>query len=50
MWCALRWNLTKFEISTFGYGIHWPLLDEDMSIDGLLGPDLIGTKGMPLVS
>ena len=26
-----------FEISPSGYGIHWPLLDEDMSIDGLLG-------------
>jgi len=27
----------KFEISPSGYGIHWPLLDEDLSIDGLLG-------------
>ncbi len=27
----------NFEISPFGYGIHWPLLDEDISIDGLLG-------------
>jgi len=26
-----------FEISPSGYGIHWPLLDEDMSIYGLLG-------------
>ncbi len=26
-----------FEISPSGYGIYWPLLDEDMSIDGLLG-------------
>ncbi len=25
------------EISPSGYGIHWPLLDEDISIDGLLG-------------
>ena len=25
-----------FEISPSGYGIHWPLLDEDLSIDGLL--------------
>lgn len=22
-----------FEISPSGYGIHWPLLDEDLSID-----------------
>ena len=26
-----------FEISPSGYGIHWPLLDEDISIDSLLG-------------
>jgi hypothetical protein len=26
-----------FEISPSGYGITWPLLDEDISIDGLLG-------------
>ena len=26
-----------FEISPSGYGIYWPLLDEDISIDGLLG-------------
>ncbi len=30
-----EWEI--FEISSFGYGIHWPLLDEDLSIDGLLG-------------
>jgi hypothetical protein len=27
----------NFEISPSGYGIHWPSLDEDISIDGLLG-------------
>jgi len=27
----------NYEISPSGYGIHWPLLDEDLSIDGLLG-------------
>lgn len=26
-----------FEISPSGYGIHWPSVDEDLSIDGLLG-------------
>ena len=26
-----------FEISPSGYGIHWPLIAEDLSIDGLLG-------------
>jgi len=27
----------NFEISPSGYGINWTLLDEDLSIDGLLG-------------
>ncbi len=27
----------RSEISPSGYGLHWPLLDEDLSIDGLLG-------------
>lgn len=26
-----------FVISPSGYGIHWPLIDEDLSVDGLLG-------------
>jgi len=26
----------NFRISPSGYGINWPLLDEDISIDGLL--------------
>jgi hypothetical protein len=26
-----------YEISPSGYGIHWPIIDEDLSIDGLLG-------------
>ena len=26
-----------YEVSPSGYGIHWPELDEDLSIDGLLG-------------
>jgi hypothetical protein len=37
---------SQFEVSPSGYGIHWPLIDEDISIDGLLGvkhvPDNIG--------
>lgn len=28
---------STFEISPSGYGIYWPLIDEDLSIDGLLG-------------
>ena len=30
-------ELEKFDVSPSGYGIHWSLLDEDISIDGLLG-------------
>ena len=26
-----------YVVSPSGYGIHWPLLDEDLSVDGLLG-------------
>ena len=26
----------KFEVSPSGYGIHWPELDEDLSIDGMV--------------
>lgn len=25
-----------FEISASGYGIHWPEIDEDLSVEGLL--------------
>lgn len=28
---------SNYEISPSGYGIHWPTIDEDLSIDGLLG-------------
>ena len=34
---ASKLEQEKFEISPSGYGIHWPLIDEDLSIDGLLG-------------
>ena len=27
----------NFVVSPSGYGIHWPELDEDLSIDGLIG-------------
>ncbi len=27
----------RYEITPSGYGIHWPLIDEDLSVDGLLG-------------
>ncbi|MFX0141863.1 MAG: DUF2442 domain-containing protein [Candidatus Hodarchaeota archaeon] len=34
---ASKEERNTYEISPAGYGIHWPLLDEDISIDGLLG-------------
>ncbi len=26
-----------YEVSPSGYGIHWPLIDKDLSVDALLG-------------
>lgn len=34
---ATELERSRFEISPSGYGIHWPLLDEDLSVDALLG-------------
>ncbi|MBI4801519.1 MAG: DUF2442 domain-containing protein [Elusimicrobia bacterium] len=28
---------SRFVLSPSGYGIHWPAIDEDLSIDGLIG-------------
>ena len=25
-----------YKISPSGYGLHWPLIDEDLSVDGIL--------------
>jgi len=27
----------RFVVSPSGYGIHWPGIDEDLSVDGLIG-------------
>ena len=27
----------RIEVSPSGYGLHWPEVDEDLSIDGLTG-------------
>ncbi len=27
----------RFEVSPSGYGLHWPEVDEDLSVDGLIG-------------
>lgn len=34
---ASQFEREKYQISPSGYGIHWPLIDEDLSIDSLLG-------------
>ena len=35
---ATRKDLERFEISPSGYGIHWPKMDEDLSVYGFLYP------------
>ena len=32
-------KLENYEISPSGYGVHWPELDEDLSVLGFLFPD-----------
>jgi hypothetical protein len=34
---ASKSDRENFIVSSSGYGIHWPAIDEDLSIDGLLG-------------
>jgi len=34
---ATATEIGVFEVSPSGYGVHWPLIDEDLSIDALLG-------------
>jgi hypothetical protein len=34
---ATQQQRENIEISPSGYGIHWPDVDEDLSIDGLIG-------------
>ena len=33
---ATEQEKNTFKVSPAGYGIHWPLIDEDLSITGLL--------------
>lgn len=35
---APKSKLENFEISPGGYGVHWPDLDEDLSVKGFLFP------------
>ena len=34
---ATQAELENVEVSPSGYGLHWPDVDEDLSIDGLIG-------------
>ncbi len=34
---ATQQQRENFKVSPSGYGIHWPDVDEDLSIDGLIG-------------
>jgi hypothetical protein len=34
----------NFKVSHSGYGIHWPMIDEDISIDGLLKHKIVTGK------
>ena len=47
---ASTFEREKIEISPSGYGIHWPLIDEDLSIDGLIGIVHTPSKKKTLVS
>ena len=35
--CATQQQRENVVISPAGYGLHWPDVDEDLSIDGLIG-------------
>ena len=43
----------SFRVSPSGYGIHWPELDEDLSVDGLIrvarGPAYAGHQPSALI-
>lgn len=34
---ATQQQRARLEVSPSGYGVHWPDIDEDLSIDGLIG-------------
>jgi hypothetical protein len=41
---ASRLERETFRISPSGYGIHWPLIDEDLSIAGLLKTAMVSRR------
>ena len=34
---ATQGQRERLEVSPSGYGLHWPEIDEDLSVDGLIG-------------
>ena len=40
----------NFELSPSGYGIHWPELDEDLSIDGMIKAAKVRKAGKEIKS
>lgn len=40
---------SNFKVSSSGYGIHWPMIDEDISIDGLLKQKIRSQKKSVLI-
>lgn len=34
---ATQGQRERVEVSPSGYGLHWPEVDEDLSVDGLIG-------------
>ena len=38
---ASKENLLNYELTGKGTGIHWPLLDEDLSLKGFLRDELL---------
>ena len=47
---ATELERNSYIISPSGYGIHWPIIDEDLSIDGLLGIKHSPTKKIHKIS
>jgi len=41
---ASKLERETFKISPSGYGIHWPLIDEDLSIPGLLKNESVSRR------
>ncbi len=47
---ATELERNSYNVSPSGYGIHWPIIDEDLSIDGLLGIKHSPTKKIHKIS